>query len=79
MLLSAAALSPLFVPQRGVPSLSSDAFGLEDNGGQVVVKVMPGEVADGVEQGVEDGIGRFLPVRPHDREHAPHAERFPTW
>ena len=40
--------------------LKGAAFGLEDDGRDVVLKAAPGEVAHGVEEGVEDGIQ--LPV-----------------
>src|SRR5215510_7991576 len=62
---------------RGHPAWSPSAFGLEDNSRQVVLKRVPGEVAYGVEQGVEDGIGRFSLVRPNDAERALQPELLP--
>ena len=62
---------------RGHPAWSPSAFGLEDNSRQVVLKLVPGEVLDGVEQGVEDGIGRFPLVRPNDGERALQPELLP--
>jgi len=55
---------------RDRPACSSNGFGLEDDRRDVVVKLVPGEVPDGVEQGVEDGLGRLPLVRPNDTERA---------
>jgi hypothetical protein len=62
---------------REWPACSSNAFGLEDNGRQVVLKLVPGEVAHGVEEGAEDFVGRFVLVRPNDTERALQAEQLP--
>ena len=62
---------------RDRPACSSNGFGLDDHSGDVVVKLVPGEVPDGVEQGVEDGARRFLLARPNEAEQALHAEEFP--
>ena len=63
----------------GHPAWSPSAFGLEDYSRPVVLKRVPlkrvpGEVAYSVEQGVEDGVGRFPLVRPNDGERAPQPE-----